>query len=136
MFNKVFESCYRVVVVCGAFGLPTAFPCGHRCTVGIDRDPPVCLDAQGGIKARLQPFCGWCCLEVMWSWTWSERCVVVNILSDVGTENTHTPARVEALFASHESRSKFPGERLSSQCFVKRSAVVCFVSSSMFVLSL
>ena len=51
------------------FGLPTAFPCGHRCDVGIDRDPPMCLDAQGGIKAKRQPFCGWCCLEVMWSWT-------------------------------------------------------------------
>ena len=43
-------------VVCGAFGLPTAFPCGHRCTVGIDQDPPMCLDAQGGIKAKRQPF--------------------------------------------------------------------------------
>ena len=41
--------------------LPTAFPCGHRCTVGVDRDPPMCLDAQGGIKAKRQPFCGWCC---------------------------------------------------------------------------
>ena len=56
MFSKMFESCCRVVVVCGAFGLPTAFPCGHRCTVGIDRDPPMCLDAQGGIKAKRQPF--------------------------------------------------------------------------------
>ena len=26
----------------------------------------------------------------MGSWTWSERCVVVHILSDVGTENTYT----------------------------------------------
>ena len=25
----------------------------------------------------------------MWSWTWSVRCVVVNILSPVGTENTY-----------------------------------------------
>ena len=60
----------------------------------------MCLDAQGGIKAKRQLLCGWCCLEVMLSWTWSERCVVVNILSDVGTENTHTPARLEALFKS------------------------------------
>ena len=34
---------------CGAVGLPTAFLCGHRCTVGIDRYPPMCLDVQGGI---------------------------------------------------------------------------------------
>ena len=33
---------------------------------------------------------GWCSREVMWSWTWSERCVVVNILSTVGTENAST----------------------------------------------
>ena len=46
----------RLVVACGAFGLPTAFPCGHRCTVDIDQDPPMCLDAQGGIKAKRQPF--------------------------------------------------------------------------------
>ena len=50
---------------CGAVGLSTAFPCGHRCTVGIDQDPPMCLDAQGGIRAKRQPCCGWCCLEVM-----------------------------------------------------------------------
>ena len=56
VFHKVFESFCRVEVVCGAFGLPTAFPCGHRCTVGIDWDPPMCLDAQGGIKAKRQPF--------------------------------------------------------------------------------
>ena len=41
---------------CECFGLPMAFPCGHRCTVGKDRDPPMCLDAQGGIKAKRQPF--------------------------------------------------------------------------------
>ena len=46
----------RLVVANGAFGLPTAFPCGDRCTVGIDQDPPMCLDAQGGIKAKRQPF--------------------------------------------------------------------------------
>ena len=27
------------------------------------------------------------------SWTWSERCVVVHILSDVGTENTYIPSQ-------------------------------------------
>ena len=50
----------------------------------------MCLDAQGGIKAKRQPFVVGFCLEVMWSWTWSERCVVVHILSDVGTENTYS----------------------------------------------
>ena len=39
--------------LCGAFGQPTAFPCGNRCTEGIGQDPPMCLDAQGGIKANL-----------------------------------------------------------------------------------
>ena len=81
-------SCLRLVVACGSFGLPTAFPCGHRCTVGIDRDPPECLDAQGGIKAKRQPFVVGvvlksCCLG-------RGRRVVVNILSDVVTENTYS----------------------------------------------
>ena len=53
LFLQVSESGLRLVVACGAFGQPTAFPCGHRCTVGIDWDPPMCLDAQGGIKANL-----------------------------------------------------------------------------------
>ena len=63
VFDKVFVSCCRVVVVCGAFRLPTAFPLRHRCTVDIDQDPPTCLDADGGIKAKRQTF-GWCCLQV------------------------------------------------------------------------
>ena len=46
----------RLAVACGAFGPPTTFPFVHRCTVGIDRDPPMCLDAQGGIKAKRKPF--------------------------------------------------------------------------------
>ena len=65
-----------------------------------------------------------------------ERCVVVNILSDVGTETTRNPcstgsaARKFSVVTTrtiHDSRSKFPCERLCSQCFV---------SSSMFVLGL
>ena len=35
---QVFGSCCQSVFACGAFGLPTAFPCGHSCTAGIDRD--------------------------------------------------------------------------------------------------
>ena len=57
VFNKVFESCCPVVVVGGAFWVTHNLPSlRHRCTVGIDRDPPMCLDAQGGIKAKRQPF--------------------------------------------------------------------------------
>ena len=73
---------------CGAVGPPTAFPSGHRCTVGIDWHPPMCLDAKGGIKAKRQPFCGWCCQEVMWL-GWGRR-DMLSCRLDVGTENTHT----------------------------------------------
>ena len=60
------------------------------------------------------------------SWTWSERCVVVHILSDVGTENTHTPARLEALFESSQSSQFLPsrirGSRhLASDCVLNPS---------------
>ena len=50
------DSGLRLVVACGAFVQPPAFPCGHRCTMGIERDPPMCLDAPGGIKAKRQTF--------------------------------------------------------------------------------
>ena len=69
----------------------------------------------------------------------------MNILSDGGTEDTYTSCSagsavrklsVVVIRTIHDSRSKFPCERLRSQCFVKRSAVLCFVSSSMFVSSL
>ena len=46
----------KVRLACGAFGQPTAFACGNLCTEGIDQDPPMCFDAQGGIKAKSQPF--------------------------------------------------------------------------------
>ena len=36
-------------------GYPRPSLAKHRCTVGIDWDPPMCLDAQGGIKAKRQP---------------------------------------------------------------------------------
>ena len=36
--------------------------------------------------------CGWCSLEVMWSWTWSERCVVVNILSTCWNQKHPCPS--------------------------------------------
>ena len=42
----------------------------------------MCLDAQGDIKGKAPTLCGWCShvvLDVV-----LERCVVVNILSDVG----------------------------------------------------
>ena len=45
-------------VVCA--GPPTASPFGHRCTVGVNRDPPVCHDVQGDIVTERQPV-GCCC---------------------------------------------------------------------------
>ena len=115
-------------------GVPWVLTGTHRCA----------LITTVASRQSANPFCGWCCLEVMWSWTWSERCVVVNILSDVGTENTHpcsTGNAVHKLSVNttrnfHDSRSKFPCERLRSQRFAKRSAVLRFVSSLMFALSL
>ena len=64
----------------------------------------------------------------------------MNILSDVGTENTDTFARLEALITSSQS-SPFVGPNFFAsdcilKCFVKRSAMVCLVSSSRFVLRL
>ena len=130
---------------CSAFGLPTAFPCGYRCTAGIERDPTMCLDMPRRHQSNAPSLCS---REVMWSWTWSERCVVVNILSTVGTENTYTPARLEELFKSSQpspfvpSRIRSPSFLASDHVlnpfrwFVKRSAVSFFVSSSRFVLCL
>ena len=54
MFNELVPSSCKCLSP--ASGLPTAFPCRHLCTVGIDQDPPMCFDAQGGIKAKRQPF--------------------------------------------------------------------------------
>ena len=106
--SRVQRTCSVVVRVFesfGAFGPPTAFPCGHRCTVGIDRDSPMCLDAHGGIKAKRQPFVVGS-REVMWSWTWSGRCVVVNILSTVGTENTYMIGEFRQTRPSRNSAGK------------------------------
>ena len=70
---------------------------------------------------------------------------VVDILSPVGTENTYTSARLEALFTSSQSSpfvpSKIRGSRFLAsdyvlnpfECFVWRSAVMC---SSRFLLYL
>ena len=59
----------------------------------------------------------------------------MNILSPAGTENTYNLSVVTIHTIQH-SKSKFPSERLRSQCFVKRSAALFFVSSSRFVLRL
>ena len=41
-------------------------PLRHRCTVGIDREPPMCLDAQGGHQGKAPTlFVAGVCLEVM-----------------------------------------------------------------------
>ena len=102
----------------------------------------------GWHQGKTPTLCGWCSCEVIWSWTWSERCVVVNIPSNVGTENTYSAARLEALFKSSQS-SPFVQSRIRSpsflasdcflnpfRCFVKSSALLFFVSSSRFVLCL
>ena len=60
-------------------GLPLRAPVSVR----IDRDPPMCLDAQGGIKAKRQPLCGLSCLVVMCLGR-DRRDVFAHILSDVG----------------------------------------------------
>ena len=77
-----------------------AFSCGHRCTVGIDRDPPMSLDAQGGIKTKHQPFVVGVVLKSCGLGRGSERCVVVNILSTVGTENTYISSIIELWFVN------------------------------------
>ena len=56
VFNELVPSLRKCLSLVVLFGLPAAFPCGHRCNVGIDRHPPMCLDAQGGINAKRQPF--------------------------------------------------------------------------------
>ena len=72
----------------------------------------------------------------------------MNFLSTVGTENAYTPARLEALFKGSQSSPLVPSKIRSPsflardcvlypfRCFVKRSAVLLFVSSSWFVLRL
>ena len=66
---------------------------------------------------------------------------VVGILSTAKTENTYTPARVDALFKSSQSSPFVPSRirspsflasdcvRYPSRCFVQRSAVLVFVST-------
>ena len=49
----------------------------------------MCLDAQGGIKAKRQPFVVGAVLKPRGHGR-GRRGVFVNILSDVGTENTYT----------------------------------------------
>ena len=111
-----FVSVQRICSVI-SFWATHGFPCGHRCTVGIDRDPPMCLDDQGGIKAKRRAF------VVGVVGTWSERCVVVNILPTVGTENTYTPARLEALFKSTQP-SPFVPSRIRSPRFFASDCVL------------
>ena len=48
----LFAACSRLWCIWATHGPPF----GHRCTVGIDQDHPMRLDAQGGIKAKRQPF--------------------------------------------------------------------------------
>ena len=85
-------------------------------------DVPWC---PGWHQGKAPTLCGWCGLEVMFSWTGSKRCVVVNILSTVGPENTwHACSTGSAVLklsvvtirTIQDSRFMFPCERLRSQC--------------------
>ena len=128
--TNLFRRRASVCVLWCFFGYPRPSLAGIGVPLGIDR--AMCLDAQGGIKAQRQPFVVG---------------VVVNILSTVGTENTYTPARLEALFKSSQS-SPFVPSRIRSpsflasdcvvnrfRCFVKRSAVLFFVPRGSFCTS-
>ena len=111
---------------CGAVGLPTAFPCGHRRTVGIDWDPPMCLDAQGGIKAKRQPCCGWCCLEVMCPGRGRRDVLSCTFCQMLELRKLAPPARLEALFTSSQWSpfvpSRIRGSRfLASDCVLNPS---------------
>ena len=60
------------------------------------------------------------------------RCVVVNILSGVGTENTYTPGRLEALFTSSQSSPFVPPTNrgpnfLASDTFTMFREEICSV---------
>ena len=90
----------------------------------------MCLDARGDIEAESQPSCGWCCLEIMWSWTTLDL-RILTLLEALFTSSQSSP-----FVPSRDSKSKVPSERQRSQCCVKRSAVLCFVGSTIFVLSL
>ena len=84
--------------LCGACcGPPTAFPVGHRCTVGVLAGT---TESRVTLWQSANPsLCGcWCC--------WSRDIIVFlafNVCRGTGcsscaTENTYTPARLEALF--------------------------------------
>ena len=99
-------------------GTPTAFPCGHRCTVGVLAGTHRrALDAQGGIKAKRQPFwwlleCGLVdvsCVPFQTCSTWfqlialvSASCLTTTLESrSLECVNTYTPFRRVALFCEH-----------------------------------
>ena len=81
------------------------------CTVGVDQDTPKCNPIQGVVTAERQPFV-LVYPEVVWSWTWSERRVVVNILSTVGNENTYTKSQFPAVHHQETSSKQHSRIRL------------------------
>ena len=87
----------------------------------------MCLDAQGGIKAKRQPFVVGVVVKSCGLWTWSERCVV-NILSVTGNENTYTSLpRLDAQFKSSQSSPLLPS-RIGSPSFLASDCVLNPVS--------
>ena len=121
MFDKraaVSCECQSLVVeLWCCWATPTAFPCGHRCTVGTDWDPPMCPDAQGGIRAKRQTFRGWNCLEVMCLGRGRRhvlprtfcQMLELRILTHCSTGSAAHKLSVQ------DSRFTFPCERLRSQ---------------------
>ena len=57
----------RICWIMLMFGVPTASPFRHRCTVGVDQDPPVCHEVQGDIMTRRQPAAVLLCCGGGWS---------------------------------------------------------------------
>ena len=121
----------------------TAFPCGHRCTVGIHRDPPVCLDAQGGFAKR-QPFCGWCCVAVMClgrdrrdvlSCTFCQMLELRKLTpllewkrcSQALSRHQSSVVPIRTIRTIQDSKSKFPCERLRSQSIQMFREEICSV---------
>ena len=82
-------------------GLPCRVPVYRGCPC---RDPPVCHRVQGDSVAKRQPFFVWLLVllesrhHVFVRVPRVSRDVITTGCSSCATENTHTPARLEALF--------------------------------------
>ena len=100
----------------------------------------MCLDAQGGIKAKRQPHVVGAIVKSCGVGRDRRDVFVVIIQSNVKTENTYRTARLEALFKSSQSsfvpsKIRSPNSLSSdcvlgpSRCLVGGSAVLSFAST-------